>query len=105
MSRIKDYDLALYGSINNGVYHFIDEGKIEGERYFEIYSEEALNKTLAFLCLNDIHHTYSITPLTNILLDSSAKSLITLSWDGDEKREHICFLSTKEIDNEQDSLL
>ena len=103
MSKMKNFDLAMYESINDGVHHFINEGRLY-DYAFQVYSEKALNGALAFLCLNDIQHSYTVTPLCADFAKFDVHSVVCLSWEGDEKRESFTFWSTMEADYEHDDL-
>lgn len=73
MSKIKEYDRALYDSNFEAVKSFIDEGRLPNYS-FGVCSMEAFNRALAYLCLNDIPHSYTchcnFTP-----------TIITLIWE------------------------
>ena len=103
MSKMKNYDLVMYESINDGVHHFINEGRLY-DYGFQVYSEKALNGALAFLCLNDIQHSYTVTPLCADFAKFGVHSVVCLTWEGDERRENFTFWSTMEADYECDNL-
>lgn len=100
MSKIKNYDLALYPSVSSGVYDFIKSGRINGYG-FAIYSKKALSDVLTFLCVNNIHHSYTITPLGADFNRSGINSVITLSWESDTGMDSFTFWSTIEVDENE----
>ena len=57
MSKIKNYDRALYKSDFDAVAHFIREGHLS-EYDFGVCSAEGFNNALEYLCVNNIPHTY-----------------------------------------------
>lgn len=83
MSKMKNFDLALYNSIEDGIRSVMAPFKVARptDKNQLVFSKEALSNALAFLCLNDIQHQYIVTeanPLKN------KPKLVTVCWtEGD----------------------
>jgi hypothetical protein len=73
MSKIKEYDRALYGSNFEAIKSFIDEGQLPNYS-FGVCSMEAFNRALTYLCLNDIPHSYTY-------YGEFIPTIITLTWE------------------------
>lgn len=57
MSKLKNFDRAQYRSDFDAVVGFIKEGRLDNYD-FNVCSVEAFKNALAYLCVNDIKHTY-----------------------------------------------
>ena len=57
MSKIKNFDPALYKSHFEAVKHFVHEGRRE-DYDFSVSTKEAAENALAYLCINNIPHHY-----------------------------------------------
>lgn len=100
MSKMKEYDKSMYLSISDGVRAFIENGRLQNYA-FALYNEKALNSALAFLCLNDIQHSYSISELGSHFNVCGIKSVVSLSWtDEDSQFQNYTFWSTMEVDDD-----
>lgn len=84
MSKIKNYDRALYKSDFEAIKSFIQEGHCA--RYdFNVCTKKAAENALAYLCINDIPHQYHT-------ISSVGLSLVTISWKSEDSGEHAyCF--------------
>ena len=89
MSKIKIFDRALYESHYEAIRHFISEEHLLGYD-FNVCSKRGASNALAYLCVNDIDHTYHTTRAHGLCL-------IKISWrDGDE-HGHYCFWCEGEV--------
>ena len=87
MSKTKYYDRALYESIESGLremmkpYQFKD---IKNENLIEIYTPMAYEQVAAFLCINDIPHTFTINPVNSKM----RARIVMVSWVEDDGSEN-----------------
>ena len=72
MSKIKNYDRALYESHFEAIKSFISESHLPGYD-FNVCSRQGASNALAYLCVNDIFHTYRTVRAHGLCL-------ITISW-------------------------
>lgn len=72
MSKIKNFEPALYESNFEAIKTFIKEGRSPNYN-FEVYTKEAALNALNYLCVNNINHTITSTGAQGIYL-------ITLTW-------------------------
>ena len=72
MSKIKDLNCVLYESHFEAIKTFIKEGQLD--RYaFPVSSRASTLNALAYLCVNDIPHSYHVVNAHGVVL-------VTLSW-------------------------
>ena len=83
MSKIKNFDPALYKSHFEAVKHFIQEGRRE-EYDFSVSSKEAAENALAYLCVNDIPHHYHT-------VGAFGMYCVTIAWEVDGEDYAYCF--------------
>ena len=91
MSKIKNFDPAQYGSHFLAIKSFIEEGLLVNY-VFPVCNKQAAHNALAYLCLNDIDHSYTCTPARK-----TGISLVTLTWHCDGGSDFICFWCEGEI--------
>lgn len=73
MSKIKNYDKSMYVSTFDAIKSFINEETLPNYS-FGVCSMKAFNNALAFLCLNDIPHSYT-------RYSDFVPTIITLTWN------------------------
>lgn len=79
MSKIKNYDRALYESVEAGLREFMKPHRFEdikNENLIEIYTPMAYEQVAAFLCINDIPHTFTINPVNSKM----RARIVMVSW-------------------------
>lgn len=73
MSKVQEMSREMYISTFEAIKSFVDEGILPNYS-FGVSSMESFNKALAFLCMNDIPHSYTyyqhLTP-----------TIVTLTWE------------------------
>ena len=86
MSKIKNFDCALYESIEVGLrdvmkpYQFKD---IKDENLISIYTSMAYEQVATFLCINDILHTFTFNPVNSKM----RARIVVVSWTEDDGSE------------------
>lgn len=86
MSKIKNYDRALYESIEAGLrevmkpYQFLS---LKNDDLSMTYTHMAYEQAATFLCLNDIQHTFVINPVNSKL----RACVVMVSWIEDDGTE------------------
>lgn len=85
MGKIKNYDRALYESINAGLREIIAPYKLIqlGEEIALTYTPDAYEHAMAFLCLNDIPHTFTFNPISPKL----RARVVMVTWTEDDGTE------------------
>ena len=85
MSKMKNYDRALYESIEAGLEAMIAPHKLErlDEVHIPMYFPTAYENAAAFLCLNEIQHTFVANPINPKL----CARIIMVSWIEDDGTE------------------
>lgn len=85
MSKIKNYDRALYESINAGLREVITPYKFVqlGEEIALTYTPKAYEHAMTFLCLNDIPHTFTFNPVNPEL----HARVVMVAWTEDDGTE------------------
>ena len=85
MSKMKNYDRALYESIEAGLEAMIAPHKFErlDEVHVPMYFPTAYENAAAFLCLNEIQHTFVVNPINPKL----RARIIMVSWIEDDGTE------------------
>ena len=91
MSKIKNFDRALYKSDFDAVVKFINEG-LSPNYNFNVSADWAFENVLSYLCLNNIPHQYHI-------VKSWGLSLITITF-GDNVEYSYTFFSTYREEDE-----
>ena len=97
MSKTKYYDRALYESIESGLremmkpYQFKD---IKNENLIEIYTPMAYEQVAAFLCINDIPHTFTINPVNSKM----RARIVMVSWVEDGSENHLAWWEKTDSD-------
>ena len=86
MSKTKNYNRALYESIEADLRAVISPHKIiqAGGILDSVYTSEAREEAMTFLCMNDIPHTFTYVPINSKL----RARVVMLAWtepDGAEK--------------------
>jgi hypothetical protein len=89
MSKIKNFDPALYKSHFEAVKHFIQEGRHE-EYDFNVCTKKAAENALAYLCINDIPHHYHTVGLCGLYC-------MTIGWEIDGQDYAYCFWCEGEV--------
>ena len=72
MSKMKNFDRALYKSDFDAVVELINEGLLPNYN-FNVSADWAFENVLSYLCINNIPHSYTIT-------SSYGFSLITITF-------------------------
>ena len=89
MSKIKNFDPALYESHFEAVRSFIQEGHCVGYD-FNVCTKEAAGNALAYLCMNDIpHHIHSV--------GAFGLYCTTIAWETNEESNAYCFWCEGEV--------
>lgn len=85
MSKIKNFDCAQYESINAGLREIITPYKLIqlGEEVALTYTPDAYEHAMAFLCLNDIPHTFTFNPVNPKL----RARVVMVTWTEDDGTE------------------
>lgn len=85
MSKIKNYDRALYESIEIGLRAVISLHRFVqlGEVLALTYTPKAYEEAMAFLCVNDIPHTFTYNPINSKL----GARVLTVTWSEDDGTE------------------
>lgn len=91
MSKIKNYDRALYKSDFDAVVEFVNEGLLPNYN-FNVSAGWAFENVLSYLCLNNIPHQFHIVRSWGI-------SLITITFGNDVEYSY-SFFSTYKEENE-----
>lgn len=90
MSKVKNFDPALYESNFEAIKSFIQEGHC-AQYDFNVCTKEAAENALAYLCINNIPHEYHT-------VGSVGLCLVTISWSDNYNRDHAyCFWCEGEI--------
>lgn len=90
MSKIKNYDRALYKSDFDAVISFIKEGLLPNYN-FNVSADWAFENVLSYLCLNNIPHQYHIVRTWEI-------SLITITFGDNAEYSYSFFSIYKEVE-------
>lgn len=90
MSKIKNFDRALYESDLDAVASFIKEGHSDAYD-FNVSTAYAFENALHYLCLNNIPHQYTLIHVGDI-------SLITLAFGNNVEYSHSFFSTYREED-------
>ena len=106
MSRIKNLSPSLYHDTYDAIHTLMDEqmtycSKHNG--YIKVYSENALDMALAYLCVNDIPHSYSIRNIDTFGL-GNIKSVVTIQWMDDGMERSCIFFGTMEAAEDEDEV-
>ena len=91
MSKMKNFDRALYKSDFDAVVEFVNEGLLPNYN-FNVSADWAFENVLSYLCLNNIPHRYHIVRTWGM-------SLITITF-GDNTECSYSFFSTYKEENE-----
>lgn len=91
MSKIKNFDRAMYKSDFDAVVGFIKEGYSDAYD-FNVSAAYAFENVLTYLCLNNIPHQYHIVKIWDL-------SLITIAF-GDNVEYSYSFFSTYKEEDE-----
>ena len=62
MSKIEKYNMYMYPSIKHALQELLAQYKQEHPAVGCVYTDEAYENIAAFLCINDINHTFIINP-------------------------------------------
>lgn len=89
MSKIKNFDSALYESHFEAIKSFIQEGHC-AQYDFNVCTKEAAEKALYYLCVNDIPHRYHTVGLCGMYCT-------TISWEEDGQDYAYCFFCEGEV--------
>lgn len=95
MGKMKIYWKNFYPSIVEGIRAFIkpyNRAK-DDEIIPAVYSEQALEEALTFLCLNDIQHQYTKAPEPHV---AGATALITLNWQEEDGPHYMSWYEREE---------
>ena len=86
MGKIKNYDRALYESIESGLRELMKPYRLDKpeEILACTYSPDAYEQAAAFLCINDIPHGFSICPISSKL----RARVVMVTWMEDNGKEH-----------------
>lgn len=89
MSRIKDFNPAMYESNFEAIKTFIKEG--HSDQYdFNVCTKRAAENALMYLCVNDIQHTYHVVSACGLYCT-------TISWADETGNCAYCFWCEGEI--------
>lgn len=98
MGRMKNFDRAMYKDTYDAIFTLMEKElnmEYRSNSYVRIYNKKAFENALGFLCVNNIPHTYTITPLRGLSGMGEAKSVIALSWEeAFEDYKNCIFFST-----------
>jgi hypothetical protein len=108
MGKLKNLDRAQYKDTYEAIFSLMEESSYSCHRdngFINIYSQDALDMALLYLCANDISHTYCIRPLDFGFGTNEVRSIVSIQWiDEDGERSCIFFsdiiLGTEEDDYE-----
>lgn len=89
MSKIKNFEPALYESHFEAVKHFIQEGYCE-QYDFNVCTKQAAENALAYLCVNNIPHYYRVIRALGLYCT-------TIVWEVDDQDDAFCFWCEGEI--------
>lgn len=90
MSKMKNFDRALYKSDFDAVVEFVNEGLLSNYN-FNVSADWAFENVLSYLCLNNIPHQYHIVKTWDL-------SLITIVFGNDVEYSYSFFSTYKEED-------
>lgn len=98
MSKIKNYNRTLYESIESGLRELMKPYRLDKpeEILACIYTPDAYEQAAAFLCINDIPHTFSICPINSKL----RARVVIVTWTENDGGE--CNLAWWEETNGKD---
>ena len=80
MSKIEKYNMCMYPSINAALRELMNPYMVTDKENFELvcaFTAEAYDEVAAFLCLNNIQHTFTINDPTERL----GARVVMVSWD------------------------
>ena len=89
MSKIKNFDPALYESHFEAVKQFIQEGHC-AEYDFNVCTKEAANNALTYLCVNDIPHHYHTVGALGLYC-------VAIGWKENGQEYSYCFWCEGEV--------
>ena len=89
MSKVKNFNPALYKSHFDAVKSFIKKGRC-AQYDFNVCTKDAANNALAYLCVNDIPHSYHTVGALGLYC-------ITITWETNEESNAYCFWCEGEI--------
>lgn len=85
MCKVKNEEVRIYGTIEEAIYEKMNEHIAVQKDNITIYNAGALEAVCTFLCLNQIHHEYTITSSTNRKPATDLVSLIFQEEEGTMK--------------------
>lgn len=90
MSKMKNFDRALYESDFDAVVELVKEGLLPNYN-FNVSADWAFENVLSYLCLNDIPHRYHI-------VQTWGMSLITITFGNNVEYSYTFFSTYREED-------
>ena len=106
MGKIKNYDRSLYKDIYDAIHTLMNEEMsfcAKSNGYVRVYSKEAFDTALSFLCVNDIPHSYTIKPL-NVLELAGINSIISIRWLEEGMERSCVFFCTVCVGEDRDEM-
>ena len=88
MSKMKNYDRALYKSDFDAVVHFVKESYLTNYD-FNVCSAEGFDNVLGYLCVNNISHTFH-------RVDAFGLALITIVFGNEVEYSYSFWCKLKE---------
>lgn len=92
MSKMKNFDRALYKSDFDAVVTFVKEGRLSNYD-FNVCSAEGFDNVLGYLCINNIPHTYQSYKAIDGL------TLISIVFGDEAQRSYSFWCNLKEEEN------
>ena len=89
MSKIKNFDPALYESHFDAVKSIIQKGHVK-EYDFPVCSKEAAEAALIYLCVNEVPHHYHVVGALDMYC-------VTIGWEEEDGDYAYCFWCEGEI--------
>lgn len=105
MSKLKNFDRAQYKDTYNAIFSLMEDASRSCNRdngYINIYSQDALDMALLYLCVNDIPHSYCIHPLDFGFSTNEVKSIVSIQWIDEEGERSCIFFSDIILRMEED---
>jgi hypothetical protein len=94
--KIKNLDKSLYPSVKDAIWEILDRHCVFGVGEATVpsfYSDRALNEVCCFLALNDIPHSYTITPAPTGL---ECGEIVSIAWyESGELKQEVWYTSNK----------
>ena len=85
MSKIEKYNMHMYPSIKCALQELLAQHKQEHPALGCAYTDEAYENIAAFLCINDINHTFIVNPPN----ERFGVRLVSVCWNGAMGEENL----------------